>query len=872
MKKLLYSLLILVFALSLFACKKKNETVKTKANPVISNPNDEFAKLTEGSNTYVVKNGELYLTLKVQAGAETLINMIDKYLLSDVDGKNYYTSVTLDEINEAIDSDVYGDDPDELTDEEKDEKVEDFLETMFVSLNIDATDIHDSKIQESYRLSLAEKAYAKDMLIKEVKENDEKYAAYEAMSDEEKKNATDPVTSPYYADNKYQAKYEKDNYNEYSAIIVTFASYRLASIALQAIGVNANDGKWEGLSDDQVVSKFIELYNYNYGYKGLDLNADSDEFHFTTSDLNNINANIATRIKEKMVCKGEEGTWYYGEPYETGSGSLYTFILKLSETLAKAWDDLTDDEKETQKANYLDDLYEDSLTSSYIGKKMAELRQSKSLVIYDTVLEINYQKSVSSYSVEFNTTDKENNSVVANCGGKDFTADELFSELVKMYAVSGATSILVNKRLINNDDLDPYYQNGNWVDSNKKAELEELIKSEKTNFENGTYKSYGYEPATCSWETFIEASYSVRTDEDLLMYYLADAVSTLYTNELNYLVTGETNADGVTAYDKTIEELETSNLWTQLTACMQKEVDEYFSVKGIHLLISAYKDVNSYIAGSSPLDPEEWTEDQRTKAVELANQVIAFVGDDEGTFTQRLQRIVDAWALAPNKDGDYTFNGKPVSTTLTSKGGNVVINVSSYKAYGLFVKFENLGTFANGTMVEEFNDACKALYDAEVELGQVGSDKSKVVINPEAIKTKYGYHVYINLLCNEQSYAAKTANKTVDPESGEEKEDGTYTYRYLPTIEEIRLYTADNSTSSLSTNVKTAISTYYTNYASEISGTYFTQAMRYHALTGLSITSKDVAQSAFLRYLDFYIDYLFENNMTYLTKDFLETK
>ena len=874
MKKVLYyittSLLTLALVFSLFACKKDNETVKTKANPTISNADDVFASLKEGDATYKVSNGELYLTLKVQAGAEALIDLVDKYLLSDVDGKNYLSSVTSDEIKAAIDKDVYGDDED-LTDEEKQDLVDDFLETMFVSLNIDATDIYDDKIKEVYRLTLAEKAYAKDVLIQEVKDNDEAYQEYLAMTDSEKAAASEPVTAPYYADSKYQVKYNNDNYDEYRAIVITFPSYRAATLALEYIGVTVNDGLWEGLTDDEVLAKFIDLYNYTYGYKGLTLDKDSDEFKYTKAELTNVNANIATRVSDKMVCMGEEGTWYYGSPYETGSGSLYTFILKISETKAKAWDDLTDSEVEAEKAKYLDDLYEDSLTSTYISRKLATLRANSNLVIYDTVLEMDYSSVVSAYGLDFATTSDENTSVVAKVDGKEFTADDLFNALVDKYAVSAVSKLLVMKRLINNSDLDPYYHDGTWVDSDKKAELEELIKSEKTNFENGTYTSYGYDPSTSSWETFLEASYSVRTEEDLLMYYLYEAVSTLYTSKLNYLVNGETDADGVTAYEKTEAELENSNLWVQLTQAMQEDVNAYFSVKGIHLLVCAYKDTTTYIAGSTALDPDEWTDAQREKAESLVTELIAFIGDSDGTYQKRMQDLVEAFTLAPNQDGTYTYNDKPVSTTVTSSKGNVTINVSEYRSYGLYLKYESLGTFANGTMVEEFNDAVKSLYDDEVALGHVGSSDSVVTMYPTAIKTKYGYHLYINLQCNEQSYAEKVAN-TVEDEDGNLVEDGTYTYRYLPTIEEIRLYTADNSTSSLSTNVKTCISRYYSDYASEITGDYFTQAMRYYALEGLSITSVKVSQSAFLKYLDYYVNYVFDTNLSKLTADFLEVK
>lgn len=862
MKKFLRILNVLVIAfviILLCACNKSNTTVKSKKNPMVSNDAAAVASVVKDGKTLEVSNAEAYLNMKVNNGATELVSLVDEYLLSD-----YLAKVTNDDLKAAVDKEVFG--TAELTDEEKEEKQNDFLEKIFVSLGINATSIYDEAVLNAYKLSVAQKLYAKEVLLKTIKETDEKYEAYEKMTDEEKKNAENPTTAPYFADSKYQTKYNKDHVNKYSVILVTFPTNRQANVALQAIGVKVEDGKWvkadgSALSNDEIFNKYVELYKYAYGYKTGEFNKDSEEFDYTETELSSVNPTTLARVKNKMVTmdKAEEGTWYIASPFEAGSGSLFVFALKIDEELVTSYDDLTDDEKKAAKETYFDALVDDALTSQYINIRLAELRKEKNFKIYDTVMEKDYEDVVLNYNVEYTATTEEKTDVVASVDGKEFKADELYAKLLAKYGVATVSELLTNKYLLNSE-FNTYYKDGKWLDESKKADFEQLVEAEKTNFKNGSYSNYGFTTDTASWETFIEASYSVRNDEELLMYFLLDQVSKDYTSKLNTVV------------DKDLDEatVEASSLWTKMKATMEKTQSEYFSVKGIHLLISSYKSTTDYISGASPLDPEEWTEEQRVKATELAGEVVAYLKEETGTYQSRLEKIVDAFKSCPNKDGEYTFNGKAVNTKLVSGNGNATINVSLYKGYGLYVKYESLGTFTNGKMVTEFNDAVKALYDKEVTNNHYGTTNSQVALLEEPIKTVYGYHVYINLQVTDLKYAERTEIKVMDPDKGEEVGSGEYNYRFLPTLAEIRTYAQDNSSSALSTNVKTAITTYYSPINSELTGTYFTLAKRYHELVGLTLTSSVLKSDDFAKYVTYYEKYVIETNLKYVTVDYLD--
>lgn len=877
MKKIVSLLLTLVLVVALVGCNNAE-----KKDPQLTNGNEILSSITENNIKYSVTNQEIYNALKGQYGSTILINIVDTKLLKELknsDGKDYYSAVTDEEIKSEIDSVMYGDE--ELTDEEKQEKKEEFLENLFIGSGINTTDPYANEVLEKYRLTLAEKAYAKDCLAKEVAENDKLYKEYKALSEEEqeKKLEDEPETPTdyYFSDTKVSTKYSNDVYSTYRAIVVPFTSVRQAEMALQQINVTVKDGVWTdgdtALSANSVLEKFIELYKLVYGYKGLDeINTESDEFYFKEGELN---TNVLNQLKENMEIYTNDSSnsnpkWYTPKAFEIGSGNEAVYILKLEEVLKTSYSDLTDEEKEAQRTKYNDALIEDALTSNYIQAKMANLRNDKNLVIYDSVVEGLYYTSVSKLSVEFEKTSEESTQYVASLDGINITPNELFEELLKYQGASIVVDKLVEKRCLYNTNLNKYYDmnTNKWLDDDKEEEIEDLIEAEKKNFKNGNYKDYGYDPSLMNWNLFIKSLYSVESEDELVLAFLAESINDEYAESINKFTEMKDN-DFVLSNEEAIAD----NYWRLISNQMDAAAKEKFSVEGIHLLVCHYETIEDYLSESNIVDPEEWTEEQKEAANNLVNEVIAFVKDSKGTYESRLERIADAFKYAPVKDSSVTYNGKEVSRTITSDNGNVTIHLSEYKEKGLFVKYESLGVFTQGKMVDSFNDAVKAIWDKDAANDTFNDSKlnsvSKVTVLEKAIVTKYGYHAYINLESKELSAYIKVETITTDDKT-------THTYKYVPTSEEVRTYVKNNDTTEITDKVKTAIKTYYNPIAEELSGDEFTYAMMINALnqnissytSNINSVSKDVIS----KYIEVYMNYTFDELLEEVTRDYLYVK
>ena len=881
MKKLLSLILTLVLALVLVGCNEAD-----KNNPSLTNGGETFISLTENNVTYSVTNDEVYSYLKNQYGSSILVELIDEELLTEA---GYFGKVDENDIIEAIKADVYGDE--ELSDEEKAEKEKEFLDDLFVSQGIEADKIDADVVKEEYKLSLARKAYALDQLKAEVKAHNEKYEEWKKLSDEEKEakleeydSLTDeekaeteaPVTAPYFTDAKVSAKYAKDVFDTYSVVVLPFTTARQAEIALNQVGVEVKDGAWykDGalLTAIEVVNTFIEIYEslYSFRLEG-ELNTESEEFKFEASELD---TEVLAYVKDNMETytpdsKNENAKWYTVKPYVLDSGSQYAYILKLSENKVTAFADLTDEEKDAQRAKYEEVLIEEALTNAYVTKAMAKLHNEKELVIYDSVIESAYLSTISSYSIEFEKTEEEHASVVAKYGSKEITADQLFEALVEYQGVAGALDKLAEKRLLLNPEFNKYYDitNEKWLDNDKKAEIEDLIESEKENFENGTYVDYGYDPATMSWELFIKSLYNATNEKELVLAFLIETLDSEYSKGLNYIV----NTVDTKTFTMDEETAKASKLWGFIQEEMEKANAKKFSTTGIHLLISHYETVQDYINGSNMVDPKEWDDPVKAAADQLAKKLIEFIKDSKGTYEERLQKIVDAFKAAPQINKAANYNGKEVPLTITSDGGEVTINVSEYKAKGLYVKYENLGTFTEGKMVEAFNNAAKEIWDKDAANDVFNKSElnsmDKVTVWDEPIETTYGVHVYVNLKSNEIDYIKKEQVTSSD-------ETKKYSYTYMPSLSAIRQYTLNSSYAGLNPKEKTAITTFFKPIADELVSEGFTFVMKYTELSNLlnSLDSKsDAVTSAKLaKYVELYKEYAFDELLSVVTPEYIE--
>lgn len=863
MKRIITFLLSLVFVCCLFACDSCGSKAINRNNPTLKDTSSVFASIKEtvegNEYTYSVTKGDLYLGLKKEYGSASLINLIDEFLL-----KTYYDAVTEKEIKDKINVDVYGKDNIDkdgnptLDDSKKQEAEEKFLETMIVSYGCNETTIYGQSILNKYRLSLAQSAYAKVKLDEEVADTNKKYQEYLDMTDEQKAAAKEDelVTAPYFEDSKYATLYNQDNVKEYTAIVVPFTTLKNAEDALAQIGVTVTNGKWTNagveLNADEVIAKYIELYTLVYGYKYQEaLTKDSKEFVLKASD---INTNVSARLK-KM-----ENNDYLATPYLTSAGSLYFYVLKLAENDVTEFNDLTDEQKEAAKTQYEAKVREKALTPTYISLKVAQLRKEKNLQIFDDVLESAYLTAIKSTGVEYLETTEQKDNVVATVDGKEFTAEELFDAMCNAGEAAVLIDLLVAERLLGNPTLNKYYANGAWTNNDKKTEIEKSLEQEKKNFADGTYTEYGYDPKTISWQSFIEGSYGVANDDELKMMLLAQEITKDFTSSVNVIEnhTVTKDAEGKKVYNFTLTEEEAmqSKLWKEIEKAMQKTVDEYFSVKGIHILVSAYETVEDYQVGTNLLDPTaedtKWTAEQKQKAKELCEQIALFIKDEKGTYQEKLEKIVNAYKQAP-----VGKNSVSELATITSNGAApVTINLSEYKEYGLTVKWESLGTFTNGSMVETFNDAAKAIWDKDVL-----DEETKRTTISDTIETKFGYHVYVNLESNTLSY--------IDKEETGEGDNKVTTYRYLPTVSEIRKQITDEKLTSSVTN---AITKYYAPYKKEVEGSYYVSVLQYNAVKDLlaTFTSEGKATKENVeKFLELYIDYVFETNLKSVTKDFI---
>ena len=826
-KKFVFVVVLFALLFALVGCTKKG-----KQNPNVENPTSVYVSIAENGKTYSVTKEKVYNELKAANGVSSLVDLMAEQLLAD-----YVNKVTDEEVVKAIDKDVYGEE--ELSVEEKDEKATAFLKSTFEKYGIRTDDVHAEAIKKIYKLTLAKKAYASEKLEEEIKAHNEAYQQWvDNGSDEEEENA---VTSPYFTESEYATYYASNNEDKYWTIIVPFASNREVKIALNQRGIDNSNGKWTKagaeLTKAQVIAEFVELYKtVNASSLTSDANLDTNkldetsEFYYTAADLNKVSSSLIKLLDDFYT----EENYYSANAIALNSGALHALVLDLKSELIVEYEDLEEAKQNEVIAEAEKALKEADVTASYINNKMYELFADKGLVIYDTVISNSYATTVGT-NAKYEKTDKESKTVVAEVDGKEITAEQLFKAMDKVSGITIALSELTYQRFLNNTEINKFYnvETKEWLDSKVKANIEDQIKTEKENFKNGTYKEYGYDPKEMSFDDFINVVYSAKSEDDLVLLFLYSTVVKEYTNSLLDVAVLEN------------KEYVDSKVWPLIEAKMTEALDEYFSVKGIHLLVCAYANTLDYISGGEIVDPAEWTENQKELASKLVAEVKKFVEASTGTYSARLKKVQEAFDACP------VTGGEGVNTTVTSTDGTVTIDVLPYKQAGLYAKFEDLGSFKNGSMVKPFNDAVKAIYDQDI-----ADDKKDRTTVSEEIVTEFGYHLYINLASNEKtSYTVKVDDV-----------DKKFT---LPRLEDVRSYIKDDD--NVSSTVKTLITSYYTPVANEISGQYLTYVLQYVALqdniSTLNITSTNYDLEDVKYAMNNSIDAWFETNLKYITKE-----
>lgn len=612
-------------------------------------------------------------------------------------------------------------------------------------------------------------------------------------------------------------------------------------------------------------------------------------------------------------------TWYTHEALGLSSSAYYVFVLKLNEI---AIPDLNDE----LKAEIIEKLTEEELTAEYTEEKIAQLRENYSLVIYDEKVELNYNDSMTEYGInreatkdssedkiakfthntytkvevsskkEFRKTRKANDGIYVYNNGlyeeakkyeegqvyyvceagesTEITVADFFNDMDSLYGMTLALSEISYRRFLYNQAFNVYKDmaTGEWKDEEKRNEFIEDIETQRVNFLAGGYASYGYDPSVMSWEEFMVALYGAKDEQELADSFLYNDIITDYTEKLEFVSQMDDEGKLVNSY----ADILASKVWALYVEKMEKAVADYFNVTGIHFLVSTYEDPSKANDKGTPLDPKEWTDVQREAAKQLINDVRNYLVYAKGDYETVLTDIANAFKACPYKVNDktpdiYDEDGNVINYKLTA--GAATIDIAYYKTLGLFVKFEDLGSFANGTMVEPFNDAVKAIWDKDIK----DELYSRVTVLEEAIETEFGYHLYINLGSTDlPKYESNIIQDGVEDFLDENGKplfavDGETTKteeRVYPALYEVLLYLTDAESEYLTAGAKTAVETYYQGLADEIGGSYFSYMQQYldvqELLTDSSIASTNYTKADLERVIKLNIDGWYESSIKLL--------
>lgn len=793
-------ILILLVAFTLTGCKKQ-------VVPEISNPNGAYANV----GSYQVTNSEAYYRAKSSFGLQVLLDQIDRKLLA-----SYLSQVTDDRIEEIIHNEIYGSTDIATLPEEEVEKLEaEFYEEQALQGR------HSKELVKAYyALEEARKLYALEKFTEEVNN----------YKDEDGEDAE------YFTEQQYKTYYNNNYRPEVTAIIVTFITEYEARIALETLGIKVDRTglKWvttndEDLTPAQVYNAFIALYNGYNGYyrvgEGLlidayDYTVTDGKFAFTTDYLDKIKDNkyikfvykysdygtshVITqklfndnglKVYEPTITDETDKTQYTERLHQTytpspvASGtSKFHLILKVAVGETQKLEDVKDEIKTK--------LIENALTTSKINEKLIALRKDAKFTIHDYFLMRSYQN----YDSTLKAPKKVSKTVIATIqkDGKteEITADQLFTELSKLYGPLVVSDLLDREVLIHDSTYNDVYDlNTNKVlNKNNYRKLEDIVEQYKEELEAGSYASRGFSK-DYGWKNFMRDAYGF-TDEKQLLLKVA-----LY----DYVV------------DKFIEK---SYTFADVQKEMQRMVDEFFEASIIS--INVFVDYNNdNLADRQYLEPENshldnWNLTQITLAKNLLNLV--------------KEKVADKKYIDPQlKEPDYTagFN------RLIADYNNARLDDllwGDFKKAGLRLAFENLGTVSNATShADEIKAEARKLWEI-VEPSERGKALyPKVVLGEndpkywsDVFATTNGYR-YIGITkATEYTYAKKADN------------------RILPTEEEINLYLEDANTPDLTTAVKSSIKKYYETSVNILKSFSITKTGRVNILLHQLTVSKGV--------------------------------
>lgn len=779
-----------------------------------------------------------------------MFSLVDKDILQKekVDNVSYFDMVTNDEIMEAIEKATFENGKEDLTQDEIDE-----LEDLFEKKMFSSGYRNEASIKEYYKLEEARKKYAKDMLVKAIAEKD---AA--AKDDTEK----------YFPTSKIQSKYDALHKDSYFAIVVKYGTVLEVNNALEQLGikliakdVSVTDSypKWVWIADDseltaaETIQAMIDLYNTQNSHKvanypteqlslieGVHYTIEEDKYifnttvqeddedtlnklHYTQAELSAINSGVLTQVKTNMISYDSETSvvdskqkWFTNTVKALDSGSIQYLAMKFATVTAPTL--------ESVKAEIIEELKKEVLTTEFINEQMYKMRSNYEIAIYDQEVNDYYISQSETFKLDFKASKKTSKTAIAEIDGVVYTADQIFEIMNDRYGMNFISNQINYERLLSNTELNKVYDYINKQGSEAKKVLDKKewdllttrVQNMKKEFAAGQYAGMG-------WANYIKYVYQVESEHELKLFLLYEDLGNDYIEKMYSL--------------KDVEN--TSPIWDIYVKNMEKMLEDYYNVSGYHLLISVNDEKGT------PTDPSKWTEHQKDLAEELDAQVKYYLQNSPGKYSENFEKIVSEFAKAPRLLVKPGMDPMPVIEDVKYTLDN--IEISKFKSAGLSVKYEDLGTFENGKMVEAFSVAMREIWNAANFTD--GVDETTVIYGVdlslgENIVSEFGYHVYVNV-------------KAFDIDKWE---DANKDKHILPTLEQIQKYINDKADETLTSGMKAAITKYFTPIVTELTGDKITSIELLTAQKSFEINFAiaGFSREDYNRFLDINIEKLFE--------------
>ena len=628
--------------------------------------------------------------------------------------------------------------------------------------------------------------------------------------------------------------------------------------------------------EESLVSEIEEIIN-TYENQTIIFNKDNKEsaIYWDFARIEEYDSSFSTKLEsnyytyyplyggeKQSSLNNKDQKWYSKSPFS--SSSVYYYVMKLGEEAKPSLESVKDE--------ILAKLEEEAYTDEVMEEKMCELRAEYGFKVLDKELQEDYITVCEGYEVEYKKN-KKKSTLIAKAEKDGFTyevtVEDFFKYMEKTLGLATAISEVSSQRLVINSYFNKYYDYASekWLGDEGEELRDNIIESvenQRLSFLSGGYSYYGYDPSTMTWEEFLYQMNGVSDEYELAELMLYSNVASDYIAEAVKFVSvsGETFEE--IKFDMDYSDALTSKAWEVLKKSMENVYTDAFTVTGEHFLVSTYESVKASLASdATPVDPKEWTAEQKELAKELIEAVNDYLQYAEGSYATKLEAVVDAFDAAPYavKDGNGNYvnvvdsDNQPYKYVLTYANGKE-IDLAKYKSAGLYVKYENLGSFSEGSMVEPFENAAKEIWLADKAAGEVTDNITVYEISEGTdagkhyIETEFGYHLYINLGSSfKKAYTSKVEENGNVVDATEES--------IIPSLYEIRLNNLINAYSALITDetseeeaekinakidelqeylseeAKTAITAYYDTVKSEITGSYFSSLLQQNELQKL---------------------------------------